>query len=295
MSARMSTASKAGEMGSTGSSHSAPGMILGRSSAGSLLVLLVLLTVCSAGLAQRPSSVQPSSRVSANFQQAEALVEQGRFAEAKAKILVEIQRNPASVDNYNLLGIIESNLQDFPSAIAAFQNALRLAPNSTKTHNNLGNVYVSEKRLDLAEKEFQTVLRIDPANKDGNYNLGVLLLAKGQPAEAIPYFERVRPASLATRFNIIHAYFQSKRTAEALRMATELSAQNANDVQVHFSLGILLASEKQYKAAVLELEKADALRPGTFEILYDLGQAQLRCGDNAKAEVTLNRALEIEA
>ena len=89
----------------------------------------------------------------------------------------------------------------------------------------------------------------------------------------------VRPIS-QPRFNLIRAYFQSKRTAEALRLATELSAQNKNDVQVHFTLGVLLASEKQYKAAQLELEKADALQPGTFEILYNLGQAYLRNGDN---------------
>ena len=107
----------------------------------------------------------------------------------------ELQRNP-SVDGYNLLGIIESDKQDYQSAVAAFQQALQLSPNSTKTHNNLGNVYVAQKKFDLAEKEFRTVLRLDPANRDGNYNLGVLLMAKGSPAEAIPHFERVRPADL---------------------------------------------------------------------------------------------------
>ena len=194
----------------------------------------------------------------------ETLVQQGRLDEAKTKVQEELQRNPSSVDGYNLLGIIESDEQDYANALAAFQDALKLAPNSTKTHNNLGNVYAAQKRLDLAEKEFRTVLRLDPANRDANYNLGVLLMAKGSPAEAIPHFERVRPVNLATSFNLIHAYFQTKRTAEALRMATELSAQNKDDVQVHFSLGVLLASEKQYKPAQLELEKADALQPGNF-------------------------------
>ena len=153
-----------------------------------------------------------------------------------------------------------------------FQKALQLAPNSATAHNNLGNAYVNQKKIDLAEKEFRTVLRLDPANRDGNYNLGVLLMAKGSPAEAIPHFERVRPTDVATTFNLITAYFQSKRTAEALRLATELSAQNKGDVKVHFNLGVLLASQAQYKAAQAELEKADALQPGTFEILFNLGQ-----------------------
>ncbi|MGA7313817.1 MAG: tetratricopeptide repeat protein, partial [Silvibacterium sp.] len=182
----------------------------------------------------------------------------------------------------------------YPNALAAFQNALKLAPNSTKTHNNLGNAYVAQKRLDLAEKEFRTALRLDPANRDGNYNLGVLLMAKGSPAEAIPHFERIRPANLETSFNLIHAYFQSKRTAEALRMATELSEQNKDNVQVHFSLGLLLASEKQYKPAQLELQKADVLQPGTFEIPYNLGQAFLRNGEYPNAELALTRAVRLK-
>jgi tetratricopeptide (TPR) repeat protein len=256
---------------------------------GSMLTLSIPLLVCQAGAAQQHSSKSP-----ANFPQVEALVQQGRLDEAKTQMLDELQRNPASVDGYNLLGIIDSDEQDYPDALAAFQKALQLAPNSTKTHNNLGNVYIAQKRMDLAEKEFRTVLRLDPGNRDGNYNLGVLLMAKGSPAAAIPYFERVRPVNLATRLNIIRACLQSKRTAEALRIATEVSAQNKNDVQAHFSLGVLLASEKQYKPAQLELEKADALKPGTFEILYNLGQTLLRNGDNPKAELALTRALKLE-
>lgn len=65
----------------------------------------------------------------------------------------------------------------------------------------------------------------------------------------------------------IRAYLENKRTVVALRLATQLSAERKGDAQLHLSLGVLLASEKQYRAAQLELEKADALQPGTFEIL----------------------------
>jgi len=238
------------------------------------------------------AQAQPA-KIPAALQQAQALMQQGRLDEAKTAVLAEIRRTPSSIEAYNLLGIIESSGQDYTSALAAFQKALQIAPTSVKTHNNLGNVYVAQQKFDLAEKEFRTVLRLDPANRDGNYNLGVLLMAKGAFPEAIAHLERVRPANTATTFNLIRAYFQTQRAAQALRLATELSAQNKSDVQVHFSLGLLLASEKQYKPAELELEQADALRPGTFEILYNLGLALLRSGDNEKAELTLNRALKL--
>ena len=251
------------------------------------LTPFVILFVCGAAVAQQQSS-------DVTRQTMKTLVQQGHLEEAKTKVLEELQQNPSSVDGYNLLGIIESEQLDYSNALAALQKALQLAPNSTKTHNNLGDVYLAQKKFDLAEKEFRTVLRLDPGNRDGNYNLGLLRMAKGSPAEAIPYFERVRPKDLETRFNLIRAYLQSKRTAEALRMATELSAENKNEVQLHFSLGVLLASEKQYKPAQLELEKADALQPGTFEILYNLGQTFLLNDDYPNAELILTRALKLK-
>jgi tetratricopeptide (TPR) repeat protein len=237
---------------------------------------------------------QHASSVSPTLQQAESLREQGLLDQAREKVEEELKRNPTSVEAYNLLGFIYLDQKDYDNAVDAFQRALKIAPGSTKTHNNLGNVYLSERRPDLAEKEFRTALRLDPADRDANYDLGLLLLSKGSAAEAIQHFERVRPANTATRFNLIRAYFENKQPQEALRLTTELSAQNKNDLQVHFTLGLLIASQKQYKAAQLELEKADALQPGTFEILYNLGLAYLRDNQNSKAELVLNRALKLK-
>jgi tetratricopeptide (TPR) repeat protein len=228
-----------------------------------------------------------------SFPQVDTLVQQGRLAEAESEMRKELEQHP-SVEGYNLLGIIESSQQDFPKALAAFEEALKLSPNSARTHNNLGNVYVAEKKTDTAEKEFRTALRIDPANRDANYNLGVLLLARGSTAEAISHFERVRPVDVATSLHLIRAYFENKQTAQALRIATELSQHNKNDVQMHFSLGVLLASEGQYKPAQLELASADSLKPGTFEIPYTLGQTLLRGGQYPQAELALNRALALK-
>jgi tetratricopeptide (TPR) repeat protein len=257
------------------------------SKAGILILLAVL--PCLIVAAQ-----QTSASATNNLQAAEALLQQGRLDDARAAVQAELRRKPSSVEAYNLLAIIESEQQDFTSAIASLQKALQLAPNSVKTYNNLGNVFIAEKRPDLAEKAFRNGLRLDQQNRDGNYNLGTLLLARGHPAEAILYFERVRPPDRETRFELVRAYLETKRTAEALRMATALSSENQGDVRLHFSLGVLLASRGQNKAALLELEKADVLAPNTFQILFNLGQACLLDGQYSRAELQLNRALKVK-
>ncbi len=265
----------------------------------SVILALSLLLLNSATAVARQSvsakkSPQQSSKTLPQLKEAKELLTQGLLEQAKEKAQEELQRNPSSVECYNLLGIIFSGQKDYGNALKSFLQALKLDPNSTGTRNNLGNLYVAEQKPDLAEKEFRAVVRLDPANRDGNYNLGLILLAKDHPAEAISHFQRVHPANLETRFNLIRAFLQAHRTAEGLKAATQLSSQNKDDLQLHFTLGVLLASEKQYRPAELELERANALKPETFEILFDLGQACLRGHDYTKAEQSLNRALRLK-
>ena len=283
----------------SGASLQRPSKSAGRPRAGFRNLALIVLLISARGFAEQTAqsrgNARPSSTISPLLKEAEELLRQGSIDEAKNKIQEELQRNPSSVEGYNLLGIVFSDQKDYADALQAFQQALKLDPESARTRNNLGNLYVTQAKLDLAEQEFRTVLQLEPSNRDGNYSLGLVLMAKNQPEQAISHFQRVRPLDLATRFNLTRAYLRAGRTAEGLKMAAELSAQNKDGVQLHFTLGVLLASEKQYRPALLELEKADTLQPETLEILYDLGQAYLRTGEYAKAELVLNRAAKLKS
>lgn len=263
-------------------------------------IALAILLVPAFGYATPHSALAPSAKSGASpkstspFAEAETLLQQGSVAEAKTKIQEQLALNPSSVEGYNLLGIIFSGEKDYANALDAFQHALKVDPKSTKTHNNLGGCYVAQGKLDLAEAEFRKVLRFDPTNADANYNLGLVSMARGSPAQAISNFLRVHPANGATRFNLVRAYLESGRTAEGLGAAKALSLEARDDVQLHFTLGILLASAKQYDPARRELEKANALQPETFEILFSLGQIYFRTADYSKSEVVLNRALKLK-
>ena len=253
-----------------------------------------LLAAASILLTPSGFALQSQSNGGLDFQQAEALLQQNRLVEARALALRGLLADPSSPRGYTLLGMIEASQQDYTDAATAFEKALEIEPTSIKAHNNLGNVYVAEKKFDLAEKEFRTVVRLAPHDRDGNYNLGVVLLAKGSPAAAISYLERVQPPDQPTQFNLIRAMLESKHVEEGLRLANQLSTQQKNSVRVHFSLGVLMASEGQFKRAQFELEQADALQPDTFEIIYNLGQVLLREGQNPQAELALNRALKLQ-
>jgi tetratricopeptide (TPR) repeat protein len=238
-----------------------------------------------------PSSSHPPSP----FADAEALVQEGKFEDAKTRIQEELQNNPGSSQGYALLGFVYTAEKNYAAALITFQQGLKLNPKSTGIRNDLGNLYVAQGNIDLAEKEFREVVHLNPTDSDGNYNLGLVLLAKKQPTEAIACLQRIRPQTIASQVTLTRAFLEAGRTAEGLKAAKDLSAQNKDNVQVHFTLGVLLAAEKQMRAAQRELEQADALQPQTFEILYNLGEAYLRDGELAEAELILKRALNLKS
>ncbi len=227
------------------------------------------------------------------FRQAKHLLSAGGAEQARQMVAEGLKRDPHSSLGYNLLGLIDGQEKDYKNAESNFQKALALDSRSADTHNNLGNCYVAENKLDLAVKEFRAALHSDPANRGANYNLGLVLLAQKHPREAIIHFQRVHPTDISTLFNLTQAYFAAGERQKGLEAAQRLSAQGKNDVRLHFTLGVLLASNKQFAAASRELEAADSLEPGTFEVLYNLGQVYNRNNEPTKAEAILVRALKI--
>jgi tetratricopeptide (TPR) repeat protein len=272
----------------------------GKTSAALLRVVALGIIVLPATgtVAQQPDSSKPSAPPSGSkpspFADAEALLQQGKFAEAKSRIQEEIRQNASNAEGYAILGLVYTAEKNYPEAFSAFQQGLKLNPKSSGIRNDLGNLYVLQGDLERAEKEFRQVLRVNPMDADASYNLGVVLLAKKQPADAVLCFQRVHPPTIDSRLNLVKAYLEAGRIADGLRVAKELSAQKKDSVEVHFTLGVLLASEKQTHAAQSELEQANALQPQSFETLHNLGGVYLRNGELAKAELMLTRALGIK-
>src|SRR5689334_13585308 len=155
---------------------------------------------------------------SSELAEAQSLLQQGRVAEAKSLVTGYLQSHTSSVEGYNLLGIVCGSAHDYEGALEAFQHAVKLNPASTKSHNNLGNLYAAAGKNDLAEKEFRKSLSLAPTDAEANYGLALLLMSTGKPVAAIPLLQRVRPASIESRMNLVRAYLRAGRTAEGLKL-----------------------------------------------------------------------------
>ena len=183
---------------------------------------------------------------------------------------------------------------DLGSARTSALQGLKFAPKSTEGYNLLGIIYNQDKQSEQAVAAFEQALRLDAKDRQANYNLGLVLMAQGHPDRAIRFLQRVQPPDASTSLNLLRAYLRAGQTARGQALAKTISGQAKGDPRIHFSLGVLLASEKQYTVAIHEFELADSLQPGTFEILHNLGQAYLRDQRPARAVEILNRALQLQ-
>jgi len=229
-----------------------------------------------------------------DFEEAKQLLQKGLLDEAGVAARHGLDRSPRSVVGLNLLGVIYQQQGKDAEAIPQFERALAIKPDSVDTLNNLATSYAAQKRTDLAEQIFRKSLRLKPEDATANYNLGLLLLDRNKAKESIPYLLRVRHPDVPTRLNLVRAYLSSGNKASGLATAEILSQSWPKDTKVHFSLGVLLGSHRQYQNAIHEFELANALEPQTFDILHDLGQAYLLSGQPAKAQETLDQALHLQ-
>jgi tetratricopeptide (TPR) repeat protein len=252
------------------------------------MALFIIFAVASGSFAGTARASASSARIA--FAAAQTALDRGDLNSALADVQEGLHSAPASIAGLNLLGIILARQGKNQQALNAFNLALKANPRSVATHDDLGMFYVVLKQPQLAEIQFRDALKQAPTDRDANYNLGVVLLSEGRPRDAIQCFRRIQPPDSQTLFNLTRAYLITGQTQQALHRAKMLSEQNHNSVPVHFSLGTLLASEKQYEPAERELETADALAPDTFEILYNLGETYLEDGKAGRAELILRRA-----
>ncbi|MCS7008398.1 MAG: tetratricopeptide repeat protein [Chthoniobacterales bacterium] len=80
------------------------------------------------------------------------------------------------------LGILALDEKDYPSALAAFAQAVALEPENPHAKNYLGVAAASLGWLDAAEDNFQQAIRLKPDFADAHFNLAATCIQKKTPA-----------------------------------------------------------------------------------------------------------------
>jgi len=126
---------------------------------------------------------------------------------------------PPGVEFYEMTAETDLSQGEFRQCVKDWQEALKLAPNSSKIKMNLAIAYRQSGEQEEARGLLEGLVRSQPEAADLNYLLGDTLLSLHLPAQAIPILERslrLDPGSLAAEGSLAKAYLETGRPKEAI-------------------------------------------------------------------------------
>ena len=186
-----------------------------------------------------------------------------KYSEAEKIALSMTKRFPEFSLGWKVLGAVLELTNRHGEAVAALQNAIRLAPNDASVFSSIGRIFFRKGYLDKAEHYTREALKLDEGFAEGHGNLGVILKRSGKLEEA----------------------------AECYSRAIELDGGFA---KAYFNLGNVQWALGRQKESEASLLKAVSLKPNYHEAFYNLGNIYVELGKHKAAEESFNKAISLE-
>lgn len=196
-----------------------------------------------------------------------------------------------------LLGYARERAGDLPGAAQAYEGAERLDPRDYETQFAFGRTLLLLNRATEAEKKFRQALEIKSDSAAARLGLANSLAQLGSPeaAEAFRAYLALKPEDRDARLELARLLFNQKEYPAAL---TELDAaetgQQASLETLKLRADILIA-QSRWDESVSVLERALAMAPRDAGLHAGLGRILMEKRDFVSAERELKAALAMDA
>lgn len=146
-----------------------------------------------------------------------ALSRRGRYEEALACYDQALALRPDTPEVLSNRGNALRHLGRLDEAEASYRQALRLKPDFANAHSNFGKLLLEQGRYDEAEARLQRVVLLQPEAAGGYHDLGHLYYRLGRAAESQESFRAAllrQPDNPALHTNLSHALLLAGRLEE---------------------------------------------------------------------------------
>jgi len=229
--------------------------------------------------------------------QAMALAQQKRLAEAVAAFDQALRLNPAYGEAHHGRGVVMHMLGRTEDAIASYERALRVRPDNADTLYNRGNALLQSRRMEEAVDSFDRALRFAPGNAQALLNRGYALMHLDKPDQALGSFEkalRLRPGLVDAHYNRGMALAALDRPQEAVTSYDTASQLAPDHAGAWHERGVALMTLKRPEEALASFDKALQLRPDFAEAFYNRGVALAALKQVEQAVASLTRASHLK-
>ena len=249
------------------------------------LFLLPLLAVMAAGCvsnsttevrtSDQPGVVDHKRRAQVHVALASEYYQRGIYPIALEETRLALKDDPSLVTSYNMQGLIYMELRDDVQARAAFEQALRIAPNDGDSMNNYGFFLCLRGEGDRGMEYLRRVQgnTLYNAPEKPLLNAGLCERIRGRFPEAIDYFGRAvayNPNLLVALYNLADIHYQRGAMQDAQNYYQRYS-KLADPTAAALALGVRIARGMGDRASEESLTQQMRRRypdaPQTREIL----------------------------
>jgi tetratricopeptide (TPR) repeat protein len=208
--------------------------------------------------------IESPTSVQSKIKSGRELAKQGRAEEALAEFEAALKLDPNSKLARLGSGALKARLDRLDEALSDFKEVLRLDPMNVQAHLRSSRVLILKKEMDKAQEYVESALRIDPKAPLGYLLLGYIYLSRKDLTKAKEHFSKtlaLSPRLVRARIQMALALRGEGKLSEALAQLNAAVRVEPDNDKVHDSLGKLHLVRKDFVASREAFDKAIALRP----------------------------------
>lgn len=226
----------------------------------------------------------------------------GKLEDARKELTQGSQLNPTDWQLPLESGMNAYAGGNYKLAATAWEQTLRLEPDSVQVLRNLGAVYHVLARDDDAIAALQHAIEVKP-DPDVYSNLGTILFYRGKYDESVPAFEKalaLKANNSEIWANLADAYRWSSGSKDKAKAAYQQAIQlvrdeivkNPTQTYLKADLAMYLAKSGEKSAALQAMEPVEEARSKDLIVLYDSAVVYELCGQRDKALNSLLAAVQ---
>ncbi|MCU0541345.1 MAG: tetratricopeptide repeat protein [Oscillatoriaceae cyanobacterium Prado104] len=231
------------------------------------------------------------------FNRGNQLKAEGKFTEAIAHFQQALTLQPDSIEAATNLAVTLHQLGNLTEAATYYQRAIDLDPNSAMAQNNLGILLQARGEIPEAITCFQRAIELNPRYVKALNNLGATLQQMGENKSAIAYFHQalsINSNYVPALVNLGAALQAQNQIEEAKRLYQQAIELEPDNPKGHYHLGTLYLETSQPERAIPSLEIAVNLQPNYVEALNNLGSALEAIGEVDRGISHYNAAINLD-